>query len=227
MNLKNRLRMSITGRHRNVVLRSDFSDLGAVSSLNKALVGLVHDGELMKLSPGIYAKTIKDADGRTRLAAPEQQVAQEVFARLGTNARLVGIESKDGEMLYVVETANTPVSRSLKLGHGKVVHRRAESRREPTRQPELSIDVDELPKRDVGDFVRRYAAAHHVVYMRSRLDDWAEAVTRAAGDDVRLDDTEKLLVALTKKHLITGRQAARLLTNYMAETAGVRSVQRL
>ena len=79
----------------------------------------------------------------------------------------------------------------------------------------------------VGDFVRRLAEANQIVYKRTRLDDWAEAVTQAAGDDVKLDPTEKLLVALAKKHIINGRQAMRLLNNYMEEAESVRPVQRL
>lgn len=88
----------------------------------------------------------------------------------------------------------------------------------------MADDVEQLPKEGVGEFVRRFARAHNVVYQRTRLDDWAEAVTRAAGDDVRLDHTEKLLVALKKQHLINGRQAARLLTNYMNESERVRPI---
>ncbi|MNT35430.1 hypothetical protein D3C72_1714580 [compost metagenome] len=88
----------------------------------------------------------------------------------------------------------------------------------------MADDVDQLPKEGVGEFVRRFARAHNVVYQRTRLDDWAEAVTRAAGDDVRLDHTEKLLVALKKQHLINGRQAARLLTNYMNESERFRPI---
>jgi len=61
------------------------------------------------------------------------------------------------------------------------------------------------------------AAAKRVVDQRTRLDDWAEAVTEAAGDDVCLDPTQKLLMLLTKKPMLSGRQAARLLNNYMEE----------
>lgn len=88
----------------------------------------------------------------------------------------------------------------------------------------MADDVDQLPTEGVGEFIRNFAQAHNVVYRRTRLDDWAEAVTRAAGDDIQLDSTEKLLVALKKLHLINGRQAARLLSNYMEELERVRPV---
>ena len=85
-------------------------------------------------------------------------------------------------------------------------------------------DIDQLPTEGVGEFIRSFARAHDVAYCRTRLDDWAEAVTRAAGDDIQLDPTEKLLVSLKKLRLINGRQAARLLSNYMDELERVRSV---
>ncbi len=59
------------------------------------------------------------------------------------------------------------------------------------------------------------------------MDDWADAVTRLAGDDVKQDPTDDLLVALTKKNVISGRQMVRLLSNHMKEEDSVRSVQRL
>jgi hypothetical protein len=49
------------------------------------------------------------------------------------------------------------------------------------------------------------------------LDTFAEAITRVSGDDTRLDETGKLLVELKKRHIITGRQLARLAAAYAAE----------
>lgn len=87
--------------------------------------------------------------------------------------------------------------------------------------------LDELPLEGVGEFVRRFAATHDITLQRTGLDDWAEAVTRASGDDVRLDTTGKLLVALNKLRLITDRQMARLMTNHMRERESVRPVRGL
>ena len=86
-------------------------------------------------------------------------------------------------------------------------------------------DLNLLPEQDVGQYVERFAAAYQVTFERTRLDDWAEAVTRAAGDDVQLDGTGKLLVALKKQKLISGRQAARLLRNHCRETERARRPQ--
>ena len=64
-----------------------------------------------------------------------------------------------------------------------------------------------------------------MVHKRSGLDAFAEAITRVSGDDTRLDETGKLLVELKKRHIINGRQLARLATNYMTEVLDVRSIQ--
>ncbi|HEY3535991.1 MAG TPA: hypothetical protein VGL01_01015 [Trinickia sp.] len=83
----------------------------------------------------------------------------------------------------------------------------------------LPSDVDKLPTRSVGRFVERLAQAYGIQYRRSGLDDFAEAVTRAAGDDVELDFTGKLLVALKKQNRINGRQFARLMATIPCNAA--------
>ena len=119
------------------------------------------------------------------------------------------------------------INRTLQIGAERVYS--VGSWGQTSSEDHMSIpqNLEMLPKSGVGAFVERLARAHSVDYVRSRLEDWSEAVTRAAGDDVRLDRTEKLLVELKKKNLIDGRQAARLLTNHMREVKDVRSVQGL
>jgi hypothetical protein len=84
-------------------------------------------------------------------------------------------------------------------------------------QMSMPEDLESLPTQGVGAFIERFAHAHNVSGERTRLDDWTEAVSRAAGDDITLDRVERLLVAVKRLGLINGRQAARLLTNYMRE----------
>jgi hypothetical protein len=85
----------------------------------------------------------------------------------------------------------------------------------------LTEDLNALPLKNVSAFVQRFALSRDVHFKRTGLDQWAEAVTRASGDDVTLDETGKLLVALKKKHLINGRQMARLMSNHLSELRGV------
>lgn len=83
---------------------------------------------------------------------------------------------------------------------------------------ELPNDVNDLPTRHVAEYVRRLAAAHHVTYQRTRLDNWAEAVTRAAGDDVRTDSTQGLLICLKQREILNAEQFIRLLLNHHRES---------
>lgn len=66
----------------------------------------------------------------------------------------------------------------------------------------LPAAPDLLPTRDVRDFVVSFARAHGVQHFRTGLDDFADVVTQLAGDEVTLDATGNLLVALRRKDVI-------------------------
>jgi hypothetical protein len=217
--------MSISRRAGEVVLRSELSGLGGRSQLSEVIRSLMHEGKLLRLGSGVYAKAHVDSHGHLKLAGKPEQIADEIFKKLGLKVKLTRVDTGGSQDLYVMSTASHRISRKLKIGDGRVEYVRTQ--RGTSEVPELPADLEQLPKVGVGAYVERLACANNVTYVRSKLDDWAEAVTRAAGDDVRLDQTEKLLVALKKKKLIDGRQAARLLTNHMRETRNVRSVQGL
>lgn len=61
-------------------------------------------------------------------------------------------------------------------------------------------------------------------HKRNGLDEFAQDVTRLAGDETTLDRTGRLLVELKRRGIINNQQLARLVTNYTAEDANVRSV---
>jgi len=67
--------------------------------------------------------------------------------------------------------------------------------------------------------IHRLADEHGVVVHRSQLDDLADAITRMSGDDVLLDDTQRLLIALSDRGLVTAQQRMDLNIRYMRETA--------
>lgn len=69
----------------------------------------------------------------------------------------------------------------------------------------------------VADEIRALAAKHGVKAFRSELDDWADAVTRLAGDDVQLDDIEELLIALSRAGVIDGETRMTLFGRYSKE----------
>lgn len=223
MNLGSKLQISLSKRSGNIVLRRDLARLASASHLSEALHDLVTDGRLFRLSSGVYAKTRPDASGEPQLPASSDVLVREVLDRLGIRFRSVDLVSEAGCDTVLIDAGGQRLSRSFDLGD--VTVRYVHSPLEPDEA--LSGDVDALPTESVRQFVERLARVHHIQHQRTALDDYAQAVTRAAGDEVELDSTGKLLVALKKKRVITGPQLARLMTNHMREMQGVRSIRGL
>lgn len=81
----------------------------------------------------------------------------------------------------------------------------------------MGLAMTRTPVVTVADYVEDLAREHGVRYRRSALDDFSEAVTRLAGDDVVLDPIEELLVALRQAGAITGIERTRLHARYLRE----------
>ena len=227
MNLDSKLLMSLKKRSGNVVLRRELAGLGSPSHLSAALQHLVADGRLIRIGAGIYAKTGLNLEGNARFAVGNEVLLREALVKLGVEVLDVTIQHENGRSVCLVNTGTSRISR--KLGWDNITVRYVGQHERPRMgaAPSLPADVDELPTRNVAKFVERLAQAYGVQYRRSGLDDFAEAVTRAAGDDVELDLTGKLLVALKKQDRINGRQFARLMANHIKEIKRVRPVRGL
>lgn len=65
--------------------------------------------------------------------------------------------------------------------------------------------------------IRAMAEQHHVAYRRSATDVLGHHITRLAGDDVELDETELLLLALERAGHVSGSDAVRLHAEYLRE----------
>ncbi len=65
--------------------------------------------------------------------------------------------------------------------------------------------------------VRDLALKHEIGVVRTQLDDWADDVTRLAGDDVTLDEVEELIVGLRKSGQVDGIELTRLHSRYLDE----------
>lgn len=124
-----------------------------------------------------------------------------------------------------MDTGNHGIARKLRPSPGPGLTLPGGSAQEKISR--LSIEPDALPARNVREFVAHLALANGIALRRDGLDDFADATSRVAGDDVRLDDTGNLLVALKKNNVITGRQLARLMTNHILEVRIVRPIRRL
>jgi hypothetical protein len=62
----------------------------------------------------------------------------------------------------------------------------------------------------VAEEIRALARQHGVVYEPTPLDELGNAITRLAGDDVELDETQLLLVALVRAGVLTKEKSASL-----------------
>ena len=226
MNLDSKLQISLSKRSGNIVLRRDLTRLASASHLSEALHDLVSDGRLIRLGAGIYAKARPDASGDPQLLAPSDELVREVLDRLGIRFRSVDLINEAGQATLLIDAGSQRISRRLNLGDVAVRYVRNPSAPDEPGET-LPADVNALPTKGVRQFVERLARTHHIQHQRTGLDDYAQAVTRAAGDEVELDSTGKLLVALKKKHVINGRQLARLMTHHMREVQDVRSVRGL
>jgi hypothetical protein len=68
---------------------------------------------------------------------------------------------------------------------------------------------------DVKQQIRDLAKKHRVSYEGGPRDELAQAITALAGDDVQLDETELLLVALQRAGVISGREATLMQADYL------------
>jgi hypothetical protein len=166
------------------------------------------------VSAGVYAKANRPATDRTRAVAGVETMAVEVLKKLGRRIRGSTTPSHVQPNHVVIDGGSHRLSRKFYLGQTTIVYSQRKVKNVITQLPK---DLDRLPTQQVSEFVQKFAQAHQIMFKRSEWDFWVEAVTRAAGDDIQLDQTGKLLVALKKKRLITGPQMARLLINHLRE----------
>lgn len=212
MKLADRMRQSLRRRSGHVVLRAELAPLGSASQVSEALKALQRDGELLRLGAGVYAKARRD------------EISHEVtpLVDVETLGREVALKLKaqvaDGaEGTLVLDTGDRRVSRKLALGQSAVQYvnnRNRSAFRASRRKP---WDTATFPTTDVGNYVRWLAGLHGVRYAPTAADEWAETVTRLAGDEVRSGPVQDLLVALKRAGKLTKDDMARLLVNYLRE----------
>ena len=66
--------------------------------------------------------------------------------------------------------------------------------------------------------IRELAFQHGVTSERNELDSWCEAVTANAGDDIRSDEVEQLIIGLGRIEAVDGVELTRLHARYLEET---------
>jgi hypothetical protein len=65
--------------------------------------------------------------------------------------------------------------------------------------------------------IRKMALEHHVAYVHTSRDTLAHHITRLAGDDVRLDEVEQLLIALQRSGHLSRTEMVQLQAAYLRE----------
>ena len=222
MKIIDRLKRSISQRRDRVILRSEWAGMCSPSQLTNALNQLLKEGLLVRISSGVYAKAQAGANDAARSSTEVEQLINEAFKKLGRTIQSARTQSDQNQDVLLVDGGRHRLSRQFKWRQASVEYAgQKKARTLANRAISLPEDLNALPLKNVSAFVQRFAMSRDVHFKRSGLDQWAEAVTRASGDDVTLDETGKLLVALKKKQLINGRQMARLMSNHLSEQRGL------
>lgn len=78
--------------------------------------------------------------------------------------------------------------------------------------------LTDIPTTGLSAYIADLAKRHDVVYIKTGHSALAEVITRLTGDDVKPDETEKLIIALRRAKVIDGRTMLTLLGRYFDET---------
>jgi len=222
--IQNRILLSLRRRPGAVLLRRDVAHFGSASQVSEALKALQAQGELVKVGAGVYVKSVLNPDtGAVQLTASAEDIALEVFQKLGVQARIDRnlALGEPGANTLPLDIGSNRIHRRLSIAGRPVVYVRHAER--PC-APSPHLPLRELPTEKVSQFVARLAQENHVAYVRTAADEWADTATRLSGDEVRSDSTGDLLVALKRAHKLTDREMSTLLINHLREQQRVRSV---
>ncbi len=78
-----RIRTRVRRKHGDVILRSDFQDLGDYDQVGRCLLVLVREGTLVKIGQGIYVRAVVSPfDNRPALPKSLNTLAEEALKRL-------------------------------------------------------------------------------------------------------------------------------------------------
>jgi len=80
--------------------------------------------------------------------------------------------------------------------------------------------MDHVQHGSVKKYVNNLATRHGITYVKTDIDVWADAVTRVSDDEVKLDPTELLIIALVRAGVIQQGQVVPLHVRYLREKLG-------
>ena len=217
MKLETRMRQSIQHRCGVVLSRSDLASLGSKTQVTHALSVLVKNGELLRLSQGVYVKakrTGNDVKAQGSLDVIIREAANKLgFQLLQKDLCLEKVNASQGEIIVEVDAPR--VKRKLVI-NGRTICFRSYSRKSATKNTAFKL-AKTPPTKGVARYVVELARYYNVSYCYNAMDQWADAVTRLAGDEIVHDTVEDLLVALKRAGKITKQEVAKLSVNYLRE----------
>jgi len=211
MKLETRMLSSIKHRSSSVVLRRDVAGLGSASQVSESIKALLDKGVIARIGNGIYAKSVKNPDtGEVRIIATAEDIAAEVFQKLGVTVRVTQNGSPNA---IEVDIGSHRINRRLSIAGRPViyVHQRPGNRLLTTNS------TLQIPTTGVSQFVASLALEHRISYQRTAGDEWAETITKLSDDTVQSDETSNLLVALKRARKLTDHEMAALLINHLRE----------
>jgi hypothetical protein len=203
MNIETKLKQSLSHRKSSVILRSDVANIGSQTQVTSALKKLIVNGELQRISRGVYIKS--------NATINFDRIVKEIAIKLN-----IEISTLDYNQLFlnndtvIIEVKAPRVKRDLEFKGKRILFRNSIKKA----QEPLPLSI---PKNNVQKFVKDLAKQHKISYQMTPLDIFGSAVTRLAGDNVVQDDIRNLIIALKRAGKISARQLISLSTNYLHE----------
>jgi hypothetical protein len=84
-----------------------------------------------------------------------------------------------------------------------------------------TIPQADIPMTGLSAYIANLARHYGIAYVKTGSSALAEVITRLASDEVKPDETEKLVIALRRANVINGPIMVTLLGRYFDETRSV------
>jgi hypothetical protein len=80
-----------------------------------------------------------------------------------------------------------------------------------------AIRQADIPMTGLSAYIADLAQRHDIAYVKTGSSALAEVITHLAGDDIKPDETEQLVIALRRANIINGQTMVTLLGRYFDE----------
>jgi hypothetical protein len=181
----------------------------------------------VRIGLGVYAKTSIDAESGAVVPAQRLDVlANETFRKLGIPVQVDPVPRPREDAPDLVSSLQVKRPRGRRIARklsafglslsyvGESGGRRKRAVTEGGRNASACLAI---PSSGVGRYVVELAKRFNVQYTKTYGDQWAESVTRLAGDEVSSSHVKDLLVALKRAGKVSSGEMAALLMNYLRE----------